>query len=94
MSFMQLRTILSSDHETTAVLKYLQQVAVLVQGNWVVNSELVYPKDTMSAHSGIPAELMCRARDYVVRFLSRFGNIHHLFVFSGRLMIIYIYLFL
>jgi DNA-directed RNA polymerase-3 subunit RPC5 len=66
MSFAQLRTILSTEHETSAILKYLQQVAVLVQGNWVVNSELIYPKDTMSAHSGIPAELMCRARDYVV----------------------------
>ncbi|XP_058806428.1 DNA-directed RNA polymerase III subunit RPC5 [Phymastichus coffea] len=66
MSFPQLRTILASEHETVVILKYLQQVAVLVQGNWVVNSELIYPKDTMSAHSGIPAELMCRARDYVL----------------------------
>ncbi|XP_001600399.1 DNA-directed RNA polymerase III subunit RPC5 [Nasonia vitripennis] len=66
MSFVQLRTILASEHETNAILKYLQQVAVLVQGNWVVNSELIYPKDTMSAHSGIPAELMCRARDYIL----------------------------
>lgn len=67
MSFLQLRTLLASEHETAAILKYLQQVAVLVQGNWVVNSELIYPKETMSAHSGIPADLMCRARDYVVR---------------------------
>ncbi|KAJ8667381.1 hypothetical protein QAD02_009043 [Eretmocerus hayati] len=66
MSFVQLRTILSSEHETSTILKYLQQVSVLVQGNWIVNSELIYPKDTMSAHSGIPSELMCRARDYVL----------------------------
>ena len=66
MSFDQLRSILSTEHETAAILKYVQQVAVLVQGNWVVNSELVYPKDTMSAHSGIPEFLMCRARDYIV----------------------------
>ncbi|XP_043598395.1 DNA-directed RNA polymerase III subunit RPC5 isoform X2 [Bombus pyrosoma] len=66
ISFAQLRLILSPDQETTAVLKYLQQVAVLVQGNWVVSSELLYPKDSISSHNGIPAELMCRARDYVL----------------------------
>lgn len=66
MSFAQLRSILSPDQETTTILKYLQQVAVLVQGNWVVSSELLYPKDTVSSYNGIPAELMCRARDYIV----------------------------
>ncbi|XP_076632157.1 RNA polymerase III subunit E isoform X2 [Colletes latitarsis] len=66
ISFIQLRSILSSDQETAAILKYLQQVAVLVQGNWVVSSELVYPKDSISSHNGIPAELMCRARDYIL----------------------------
>lgn len=66
ISFAQLRSILSPDQEIAAILKYLQQVAVLVQGNWVVSSELLYPKDTISSHNGIPAELMCRARDYVL----------------------------
>lgn len=66
ISFTQLRLILSSEHDTAAVLKYLQQVAVLVQGNWVVNSELIYIKDSVSSQNGIPAELMCRARDYIV----------------------------
>lgn len=37
-----------------------------MQGNWIVNSELIYVKDTVSSYNGIPAELMCRARDYVV----------------------------
>ncbi|KAK2576209.1 hypothetical protein KPH14_005579 [Odynerus spinipes] len=66
LSFVQLRSLLSSEHDTAAILKYLQQVAVLVQGNWVVNSELIYLKDTVSSQNGIPAELMCRARDYVL----------------------------
>ncbi|OAD60047.1 DNA-directed RNA polymerase III subunit RPC5 [Eufriesea mexicana] len=66
ISFAQLRSILSPDQETSAILKYLQQVAVLVQGNWVVNSELLYPKDSISSDNGIPAELMCRARDYIL----------------------------
>ncbi|XP_017884887.1 DNA-directed RNA polymerase III subunit RPC5 [Ceratina calcarata] len=66
ISFNQLRSILSPDQDTTVVLKYLQQVAVLVQGNWIVNSELIYPKDTVSSNNGIPSELMCRARDYIL----------------------------
>ena len=66
ISFSQLRSILSPDQETSAILKYLQQVAVLVQGNWVVSSELLYPKDSISSQNGISAELMCRARDYVL----------------------------
>ncbi|XP_024940952.1 DNA-directed RNA polymerase III subunit RPC5 isoform X2 [Cephus cinctus] len=66
MSFLQLRSLVAQDQESAVILKYLQQVAVLVQGNWVVNSELIYPKDTISSHSGIPAELMCRSRDYIL----------------------------
>lgn len=48
------------------VLKTLPKVAVLVRGNWVVKSEVLYPANSFSATSGVPAELMCRARDYVV----------------------------
>lgn len=66
MSFTNLRSILSPEHDIAAMLKYLQQVAVLVQGNWIVNSELIYSKDSYSSQSGISAELMCRARDYIV----------------------------
>ncbi|XP_066587865.1 DNA-directed RNA polymerase III subunit RPC5 [Prorops nasuta] len=66
MSFGQLRSILASEYDTAAILKYLQQVAVLIQGNWIVNSELIYPKDSISSFSGIPAELMCRSRDYIL----------------------------
>lgn len=47
-------------------LKALPQLAVLVRGNWAVKSEVLFPKDTLSAVSGVPAEVMCRARDYVV----------------------------
>lgn len=49
-----------------ALLKVLPTVAVLVRGNWVVKSDVLYPANTFSATSGVPAELMCRARDYVV----------------------------
>ncbi|XP_029043499.1 DNA-directed RNA polymerase III subunit RPC5 [Osmia bicornis bicornis] len=76
LSFAQLRLILSPEQETTAVLKYLQQVAVLVQGNWIVNSELIYAKDTVSSYNGIPAELMCRARDYVLLSFTEHEYLH------------------
>lgn len=53
---------------TQSVLKVLQQVAVLVQGNWVVKSDLLYPKNSIS-ESGAPNELIQRGRDYVVSIL-------------------------
>lgn len=53
------------------LLKTLPKVAVLVQGNWIVKSEILYPAGTFSATSGVPADLMCRARDYVVNMQIR-----------------------
>lgn len=66
IQFKQLLSLLAQDLDPKNVLKTLQQVAVLVQGNWVVRSEILYPKDTCSGSSGVPADLMCRGRDYVV----------------------------
>ncbi|KAL6423967.1 hypothetical protein ACFW04_009717 [Cataglyphis niger] len=65
IDFASLREVLSPVHDTTTVLKYLQQVAVLVQGNWVVKSELIYPQDSLSVQNNI-SELMCKARDYIL----------------------------
>ncbi|EZA54847.1 hypothetical protein DMN91_006874 [Ooceraea biroi] len=62
ISFSRLCQLLSPEHEPVTILKYLQQVALLVQGNWVVNSELLYPKDAQSDTS----ELMCKARDHIL----------------------------
>lgn len=67
IAFATLCEFLSPEHDQRTVLKYMQQVAVLVQGNWVVNSELIYP--SLSVQSGI-SELMCKARDYIVSVLS------------------------
>ncbi|CAG5100792.1 Similar to Polr3e: DNA-directed RNA polymerase III subunit RPC5 (Mus musculus) [Cotesia congregata] len=66
ISFKQLRSMIDSKHKDTDVLKYLQQVAVLVQGNWVVQNDLVFPKDKTSSQNGINSDLMCRARDYIL----------------------------
>jgi DNA-directed RNA polymerase-3 subunit RPC5 len=66
LPFSQLATLLEMNADTASLLRIVQQVAVLVQGNWVVRSDVLYPKDTSSNISGVPAELMCRGRDYIL----------------------------
>ncbi|XP_065588649.1 DNA-directed RNA polymerase III subunit RPC5 isoform X3 [Cyrtonyx montezumae] len=66
MPFANLMSLLGSGTDSTTVLRCIQQVAMLVQGNWVVKSDVLYPKDTSSPHSGVPAEVLCRGRDFVM----------------------------
>nr|XP_006818447.1 PREDICTED: DNA-directed RNA polymerase III subunit RPC5-like [Saccoglossus kowalevskii] len=66
LQFSQLLTLISGHSDVMAVLRSLQQVAVLVQGCWVVKSDVLYPKDTISANSGVSAEILCRGRDYIM----------------------------
>ncbi|XP_070581554.1 DNA-directed RNA polymerase III subunit RPC5-like [Ptychodera flava] len=66
LRFSQLLTLVSPVTDQTAVLRALQQVAVLVQGCWVVKSEVLYPKDSISANSGVSAEILSRGRDYIM----------------------------
>ena len=64
--FTQLMTLLPKGSDAVAVLRSLQQVALLVQGCWVVKSEVLHPDNTFSAFSGVPAAALCRCRDYIV----------------------------
>lgn len=66
MPFANLMGLLASGTDSTTVLRCIQQVALLVQGNWVVKSDVLYPKNTCSPHSGVPAEVLCRGRDFVM----------------------------
>ncbi|RVE59830.1 hypothetical protein OJAV_G00192170 [Oryzias javanicus] len=66
MPFANLMGLMASGIDQTSVLRCIQQVALLVQGNWVVKSDVLYPKNTCSAHSGVPAEVLCRGRDFVI----------------------------
>lgn len=68
ITFQQLMILLSSGEPLNPenVLRTLPQVASLCRGNWVVRSDILYPKDTFSSISGVPANVMCRARDYVL----------------------------
>ena len=64
--FSQLMSLLPKGTDATTALRCVQQVALLVQGCWVVKSEVLYPRDTFSAYSGVPAETLCRGRDYIL----------------------------
>ncbi|XP_051925616.1 DNA-directed RNA polymerase III subunit RPC5 [Hippocampus zosterae] len=66
IQFANLMGLLASGTDATAVLRCIQQVALLVQGNWVVKSDVLYPRNTCSPHSGVPADVLCRARDFVM----------------------------
>ncbi|XP_042293642.1 DNA-directed RNA polymerase III subunit RPC5 isoform X1 [Sceloporus undulatus] len=66
IAFANLMSLLASGTDPTAALRCIQQMALLVQGNWVVKSDVLYPKDTSSPHSGVPAEVLCRGRDFVM----------------------------
>ncbi|XP_071380086.1 DNA-directed RNA polymerase III subunit RPC5 [Centroberyx affinis] len=66
MPFANLMGLLASGTDSTSVLRCIQQVALLVQGNWVVKSDVLYPKNSCSPHSGVPAEVLCRGRDFVM----------------------------
>ncbi|XP_058831226.1 DNA-directed RNA polymerase III subunit RPC5-like [Topomyia yanbarensis] len=48
------------------VLRTLPMAGVLIRGNWVVQSESIYPEGSVSSTNGVPAEQMCKARDYIL----------------------------
>uniref|UniRef100_A0A4W3HDG1 Polymerase (RNA) III (DNA directed) polypeptide E n=1 Tax=Callorhinchus milii TaxID=7868 RepID=A0A4W3HDG1_CALMI len=66
IQFANLMGLLGSGVDSTAVLRCIQQVAMLVQGCWVIKSDVLYPKDTCSSYSGVPAEVLCRGRDFAM----------------------------
>ncbi|XP_017862331.1 PREDICTED: DNA-directed RNA polymerase III subunit RPC5 [Drosophila arizonae] len=53
------------------VLALLPQVGILLHGNWVPKSEVVYPEKMLSHANGVSAEQMIRARDYILYRFSR-----------------------
>jgi len=62
-----LKTKLHAEFDETSLLKSIQTVATLVQGCWVVRSEIAYGDEFLSAANGIAGPLMQRARDITVR---------------------------
>lgn len=73
VSLSQLLTILDDKTVTEEkVVRILPLIGLLIRGNWVVQSEVLYPPETFSSINGISSEIMCRSRDYVVS-ISRFS---------------------
>ncbi|XP_055373249.1 DNA-directed RNA polymerase III subunit RPC5 [Condylostylus longicornis] len=79
LSFIDIMTILEKcdqDITTEKVLRNLPLIGVLIRGNWVVQSEILYPEESVSKTNGVSAELMCRARDYVIYKFSKQEYLH------------------
>lgn len=53
------------------LIRTLPLAGILICGNWVVQSEFLYPPNSVSGINGVPADLMCRARDYILYKFSR-----------------------
>ncbi|XP_055955127.1 DNA-directed RNA polymerase III subunit RPC5 [Patella vulgata] len=64
--FNQLLSLLDPGTDAVAVLRSLQHYALLVQGCWIVKSEILYPKDACSPESGVSSEYLCRGRDFIM----------------------------
>lgn len=48
------------------IFRALPTVGLMIHGNWVVQSDAIYAPKTVSPTNGVSAELMCRARDYIL----------------------------
>ncbi|KAL8610290.1 hypothetical protein ACOMHN_062022 [Nucella lapillus] len=66
MKFSLVMEMLPEGTDPVATLRVLQQVAVMVQGCWVIKSDVLYPSDACSSYSGIAAEHLIRGRDFVM----------------------------
>ncbi|CAH8871053.1 unnamed protein product [Trichobilharzia szidati] len=54
-----------------SVLQHLPKIAILLRGWWVAKSEILYPPNSYSEHSGVPSALLIRARDYIMAVFHR-----------------------
>ncbi|CAK8687070.1 unnamed protein product [Clavelina lepadiformis] len=73
--FSHLLTLIPGASDANSVVRSLQSFAVLVQGCWIVKSEILYPANTVSSITGVPAETMCRVRDYILCLFTKYDYI-------------------
>ncbi|XP_077528169.1 DNA-directed RNA polymerase III subunit RPC5-like [Haemaphysalis longicornis] len=71
----ELMTMLPPQGDMLDVLRQLTKVAILVRGCWVVKSDVLYPKGTLSPRTGVPAEIICRARDYLMYLFTQWSHV-------------------
>jgi len=65
LSYSEVCTLLEIE-PSREVLSVLQDIAVLIQGHWVISSMILYPKGSHSPITGTPSEVLCRARDFIL----------------------------
>lgn len=58
-------------YDNEKILRALPTIGHMLHGNWVPQSEVVFPPKSVSGTNGVPADLMCRARDYVIYLFYR-----------------------
>ena len=85
MRFSQILQLLPQKASTpqAEILRFLQQIAVVIRGCWVVKSEVLYPEKFCSRHSGVAASLLCRGRDYMLWKVSLPIDYGHLFAYGA-----------
>ncbi|XP_067646956.1 DNA-directed RNA polymerase III subunit RPC5 [Eurosta solidaginis] len=87
MSFEDINAILQECSDSKIpnekVLRALPQMGVLIHGNWVPQSDIIYPADTISNSNGVSSDLMIRARDYVLYRFSRVKYVYRRQVISA-----------
>ena len=66
MHFSHLASLLPSNPDDSSVVRSLQSFATLINGCWIVKSDVLYPSGSVSAVSGTLADLMCSARDFIL----------------------------
>ncbi|KAL7632239.1 UNVERIFIED_CONTAM: hypothetical protein RMT77_017455 [Armadillidium vulgare] len=70
-----LRANKNSNEDHISVVRVIEQHAVLVQGNWVIKSELFYPKEYSSEYN-VSNELLQRARDCILYLFTKSTTIN------------------
>uniref|UniRef100_T1GGW6 DNA-directed RNA polymerase III subunit RPC5 n=1 Tax=Megaselia scalaris TaxID=36166 RepID=T1GGW6_MEGSC len=73
-----LELIQECDKTITAekLIRALPLVGILLRGNWIAQSEILFPAETLSNSNGVSADLMIRARDYIIYKFSRQQYLH------------------
>lgn len=66
LRFRELSKLLPPGIDSTNLERALQPIAVLVQGCWVVKSEILYPKNSTSRLTGISGDILASVRDYIL----------------------------
>ena len=68
LSYKDLTCLLSGNFDSVSILRNLQMFAILIQGNWVVKSEVLYNKETCSnsPFTGISCDILCRTRNFIL----------------------------